>query len=278
MTIMSNNKDLTGKVAIGTPLEAHPTPKLEATTTHQNTQILTKSYLHSHRLQPWHRRLNNSQVRLTGRRCRNKLHFIQGSRRIRRSPSPRIWRSRHNPQSRRIKRDRSTSDVRDPDERFGRLDIVVSNSGIEHFGSLTEVTGADIDAVFAVNVKGQYFVAQQAYKHMADFGRVMLTSSISAVKGVPETCMDFGPRNITVNCIAAGGVKTDMYTEMSAKYIPGGADMSEGEIEAMLSKWSPLGRVGLPEDVSGVAALIASPDSQWLTGQTFQVSGGAYMV
>lgn len=67
-------------------------------------------------------------------------------------------------------------------KEFGRLDIVVSNSGIEHFGSLTEVTGADIDAVFAVNVKGQYFVAQQAYKHMADFGRVMLTSSISAVK------------------------------------------------------------------------------------------------
>jgi tetrahydroxynaphthalene reductase len=67
-------------------------------------------------------------------------------------------------------------------KELGRLDIVVSNSGIEHFGSLSEVTGADIDAVFAVNVKGQYFVAQQAYKYMADFGRVMLTSSISAVK------------------------------------------------------------------------------------------------
>ncbi|KAJ5099759.1 hypothetical protein N7532_006760 [Penicillium argentinense] len=180
-------------------------------------------------------------------------------------------------------------------KELGRLDIVVSNSGIEHFGSLSEVTGADIDAVFAVNVKGQYFVAQQAYKYMADFGRVMLTSSISAVKGVPRhavyaaskaavqgmtkcLAVDFGPRNITVNCIAAGGVKTDMYTEMAAKYIPGGASMSEEEIEAMLSKWSPLGRVGLPEDVSGIAALIASPDSQWMTGQTFQVSGGAYMV
>lgn len=67
-------------------------------------------------------------------------------------------------------------------KELGRLDIVVSNSGIEHFGSLTEVTGKDIDAVFAVNVKGQYFVAQQAFKYMADFGRVMLTSSISAVK------------------------------------------------------------------------------------------------
>ncbi|KAJ5573672.1 uncharacterized protein N7459_008099 [Penicillium hispanicum] len=178
---------------------------------------------------------------------------------------------------------------------LGRLDIAVSNSGIEHFGDLSEVTGADIDQVFAVNVKGQYFVAQQAYKYMADYGRVMLTSSISAVKGVPRhavyaaskaavqgmtkcLAVDFGPRNITVNCIAAGGVKTDMYTEMSAKYIPGGQDMTPEQIETLLSKWSPLGRVGVPEDVSGVAALIASPDSQWLTGQTFQVSGGAYMV
>lgn len=65
---------------------------------------------------------------------------------------------------------------------FGRLDIVVSNSGIEHFGALGEVHGDDIDRIFAVNVKGQYFVAQEAYKHMEDYGRVMLTSSISAVK------------------------------------------------------------------------------------------------
>jgi tetrahydroxynaphthalene reductase len=65
---------------------------------------------------------------------------------------------------------------------FGRLDIVVSNSGIEHFGALGEVTGDDIDRIYAVNAKGQYFVAQEAYKYMEDFGRVMLTSSISAVK------------------------------------------------------------------------------------------------
>lgn len=67
-------------------------------------------------------------------------------------------------------------------EEFGRLDIAVSNSGIEYFAEHAETTGADIDRVFGVNVKGQYFVAQQAYKYMADHGRVMLTSSISAVK------------------------------------------------------------------------------------------------
>lgn len=65
---------------------------------------------------------------------------------------------------------------------FGRLDIAVSNAGIEHFGALDRDTGEDIDRVFAVNVKGQYFVAQRAYKCMEEYGRVMLTSSISAVK------------------------------------------------------------------------------------------------
>ncbi|KAJ5672922.1 hypothetical protein N7507_002049 [Penicillium longicatenatum] len=180
-------------------------------------------------------------------------------------------------------------------EKFGRLDIAVSNSGIEYFAEHSETTGADIDRVFGVNVKGQYFVAQQAYKYMADHGRVMLTSSISAVKGVPRhavyaaskaavqgmtkcLAVDFGPRNITVNCIAAGGVKTDMYDENSAEYIPGGDKMMPEEIEVMLSKWSPLGRVGLPDDISNIAAFIASPESQWLTGQTFQATGGAYMV
>lgn len=76
---------------------------------------------------------------------------------------------------------------------FGRLDIVVSNSGIEHFGSLEQDTGDDIDRIFAVNVKGQYFVAQQAFKHMSEYGRVMLTSSISAVRVcIPSKVSMFG--------------------------------------------------------------------------------------
>lgn len=107
----------------------------------------------------------------------------------------------------------------------------------------------------------------------------MYAASKAAVQGMTKClAVDFGPRNITVNCIAAGGVKTDMYTEMAAKYIPGGEKLTPEQIDEALSKWSPLGRPGMPDDVSGVAALIASPESQWLTGQTFQVSGGAYMV
>lgn len=109
-------------------------------------------------------------------------------------------------------------------------------------------------------------------------GHAVYASSKAAILGMAKClAVDFGPRNITVNVIAAGGVKTDMYNHNAPKYIPGGQNMTPKQIEDLLSKWSPLGRVGLPEDVAGVAALIASRDSQWLTGQTFHVSGGAFM-
>ena len=66
-------------------------------------------------------------------------------------------------------------------KEFGHVDIVMSNSGIEHFGDLETVKEEEIDRVFAVNVKGQFFVAQEAHKHLADNGRLLLISSISAV-------------------------------------------------------------------------------------------------
>jgi NAD(P)-dependent dehydrogenase (short-subunit alcohol dehydrogenase family) len=179
-------------------------------------------------------------------------------------------------------------------KEFGRLDIVFSNAGIEHFGKPDEVEEEQIDKVFNVNVKSQFFVAQQAYKHMNDNGRLILISSISAQMGFPghsiygaskaaiqgmirSLAYDFGPRNITVNCVAPGGIKTDMYTEVAAKYIPGGDKMTEEQIDKFVSAWSPLGRPGFPDDVSGVIALLASPESQWITGQTLQVGGGAHM-
>ncbi len=67
-------------------------------------------------------------------------------------------------------------------KEFKTLDLVMSNSGIEHFGDLESVTEEEIDRTFAVNVKAQFFVAQEAYKYLADNGRLILTSSISAQK------------------------------------------------------------------------------------------------
>ncbi|KAJ4289518.1 hypothetical protein N0V88_007001 [Collariella sp. IMI 366227] len=179
-------------------------------------------------------------------------------------------------------------------KQLRRIDIVMSNAGIEHFNDLASVTSAEIDRVFAINVKGQFFVAQQCGKHMSPGGRLMLMSSISAVMGVPNhaiyaaskaaitglvKCLawDLGSKQITVNCIAAGGVKSDMYFENSRKYIKNSEDMTWEEIDARIAAWSPLGRVGMPDDVAGVVALLASEEAGWITGQTVHVSGGAHM-
>lgn len=63
---------------------------------------------------------------------------------------------------------------------LGRIDIVMSNSGIEHFGDLESVTDAEFDRVFAVNVRAQFVVAQQAHKHIEEGGRLLLIGSVSA--------------------------------------------------------------------------------------------------
>ncbi|KAF4538861.1 17-beta-hydroxysteroid dehydrogenase [Lasiodiplodia theobromae] len=179
-------------------------------------------------------------------------------------------------------------------KELGRVDVVMSNSGIEHFGDLETVKEEEIDRVLAVNVKAQFFVAQEAHKYLEDGGRLILISSISAVWGVPRHALysaskaaitgmvkclacDFGSRNITVNCIAPGGIKSDMYTEAAKEYFPGGDKMTVEEIDEKAASMSPMKRPGFPDDVAGVVALLAMPESQWMTGQTFHVGGGAHM-
>lgn len=66
-------------------------------------------------------------------------------------------------------------------KELGRVDIVMSNSGIEHFGELESVKEEEFDRVFNVNVKGQFFVAREAHKHLENNGRLMPIPSISAV-------------------------------------------------------------------------------------------------
>jgi 3-oxoacyl-[acyl-carrier protein] reductase len=112
---------------------------------------------------------------------------------------------------------------------FGRLDIVISNSGTEVWSKEEDVTPADFDYIFNINCRGQFFVAQQGLKYLTRGGRIILMSSVAAtMSGIPNHALyagskaavegftrsfavDCGEKGITVNAIAPGGVKTDMF-------------------------------------------------------------------
>lgn len=168
---------------------------------------------------------------------------------------------------------------------FGRLDIVISNSGREMFLPLSETTLEGFNDVFDLNTRAQFFVAKNAYDHISPGGRVVLTSSIAAGVGVGGHALyagskaavegftrcfaaDFGQKQCTVNTIAPAGVKSDMWLANSWRYAPGcNKQSSLTEIEQALANGSPLKRCGVPEDIGKVVCLLCSPDGEWINGE-----------
>lgn len=168
---------------------------------------------------------------------------------------------------------------------FGKIDIVCSNSGMESFDKIENITEERFDLVFGLNLRAQFFVGQHAYKYCEAGGRLILMSSIaagligvgdhalysgskSAVNGITKSfAKDFGKRGITVNAIAPGGVKSDMFTQVAWKYIPGATgEWSAEAIETAMANHCPLGRCALPVDVARVVAFLSSEDGGWVNG------------
>jgi len=180
-------------------------------------------------------------------------------------------------------------------EHFGQLDIVCSHSGVVSFGHLKDVTEEEYDRVMRINTRGQFFVAREAYKHLSVGGRIILMGSITGqAKGVPKhtvysgskgaietfvRCMaiDAGDKKITVNCVAPGGIKTDMYHQVCREYIPGGEKLSDDEVDEYAKTWSPMQRVGQPIDIARVVGFLASQDGEWVNGKVIGIDGAACM-
>ena len=148
-----------------------------------------------------------------------------------------------------------------------------------------KATEADFDRVFATNVKGPFFTTQHAIPRLRDGGRVInLSSNLSRRPMAMATayCMtkaaidtftvalaaELGNRGITVNTLAPGLTATDLNAEIRAN----------PKVEPAFAAMTALGRIGTVEDIASAAALLASPDSGWVTGQYFEASGGLGLV
>lgn len=170
-------------------------------------------------------------------------------------------------------------------QKFGKIDILVANAG-KIYGNkgLANTSEADFDEAFDLNVKGVFFLVQEAAPHIPDNGgRVILFSSsltgnsmippsyllYNATKGAIEQmsrilAKDLGKRGVTVNTVSPGPTATDGFFEGKTE------DMLK-----MIRGWHPSGDIGKPEHIAETVAFLASPASQWVNGQNIRVNGGA---
>jgi glucose 1-dehydrogenase len=169
-------------------------------------------------------------------------------------------------------------------QQLGSCDILVNNAGIEKSANFVDVTEADFDAVMDVNFKGAFFLTQAFVRKLVAAkrpGRVINISSVHedmvfphfstycASKGamrmlMRDLCVELGPLGITVNNIAPGAINTPINTSLLA---------DKPKLDALLAN-IPLGRLGKPEEVAGVAAFLASDDGAYVTGSTYFLDGG----
>src|SRR4051812_15854046 len=164
-----------------------------------------------------------------------------------------------------------------------KIDILVNNAGCNIRKPALEVSWEDWNTILDTNLRGMFFVAQGIGRHMVEqrYGRIINIGSYTSVAGLAglaaygagrggvkqltmSLAADWGPYNVTVNCLAPGWFKTSLNRALFES--PGWAEYLQERI--------PLGRSGQPEDLEGAIVFLASAASGYITGQTLLVDGG----
>ena len=181
-------------------------------------------------------------------------------------------------------------------ERFGGIDILFNNAAIFDMRPLLDESWEIFDRLFAVNVKGLFFLMQAVARRMVEQGhggKIINMSSQAGRRGealVSHYCatkaavlsytqsaaLALAPHGINVNGIAPGVVDTPMWEEVDALFARyEGRPL--GEKKRLVGEAVPLGRMGVPADLTGAALFLASADADYITAQTLNVDGGNWM-
>ena len=164
---------------------------------------------------------------------------------------------------------------------FGSLHILVNNAGITRDNLALSISEADFDAVLDTNLKGAFCCCKAAYRPMMRqrYGRIINMSSVVGLRGnagqanysaskagliglTKSLAKELGPSGIQVNCVAPGVVDTKM-----------NAGLTPEELQALRDE-TPLGVIGTSEDIAQAIWFLASPESDFITGQVLSPNGG----
>jgi NAD(P)-dependent dehydrogenase (short-subunit alcohol dehydrogenase family) len=170
-------------------------------------------------------------------------------------------------------------------EKWGKIDFLFANAGVAKFIPLAEVTEAQFDEMFNINVRGLYFNLQKALPHLNDGASIVLNASVADEKGIANSSAysaskaavrsfartltaELAPRKIRVNVVSPGPVPTEILRRngLSAAQLD--------ETLEYLTNLVPMKRVGNPEEVASAVVFLASSDSSYISGVDLKVDGG----
>jgi 3-oxoacyl-[acyl-carrier protein] reductase len=167
-------------------------------------------------------------------------------------------------------------------KNYGRLDILVNNSGVYEFAAIEEFTENQFHRMFNINVLGLLLTTQAAVKHLGEGGSIINVGSVASATTPPNTSVytgtkgavdaitgvlarELGPKKIRVNSLNPGMVVTEGVLSIGVL----GTDFEKDIVSQ-----TPLGRIGQVGDIAPVAVFLASDDSAWLAGEQILVGGG----
>ena len=186
------------------------------------------------------------------------------------------------------KQDDVTRAFADVQQRFGPLDVLVNSAGVAHVGTVEQTTEADLDRIYAVNVKGVYNCLKLGVGAMKQRGGVILNvASVAATAGIADrfaysmskgavltmtlsVARDYIHQKIRCNCISPARVHTPFVDGFLARNYPG----REAEVFEQLAKTQPIGRMGTPGEIAELALFLCSDAASFITGSDYPIDGG----
>jgi NAD(P)-dependent dehydrogenase (short-subunit alcohol dehydrogenase family) len=176
-------------------------------------------------------------------------------------------------------------------EQMARLDILVNNAGIIKLSAFPNVPKTEYDDIMNLNARGAFFLMQAAVPHLPHGGRIINIASVAGVDGrtlsapyaaskaalitmTKTIARALAPKGITVNAIAPGMFDTPFIALLDEKLGVQQQGLPSGEFTRRRAADIPLGRLGTPEEIGRVAAVLASPAADYITGETIIISGG----